>query len=49
MALTNSNKTVSLCPGDPEEAKTVIPSLADKLSEDDLAIILKDIHAVRQR
>jgi hypothetical protein len=45
----NKSPTVSLCPGDHEEAKTLIPSLTDKISDDELDQLLADIGAVRQR
>lgn len=33
----------TLCPDDADEAKTLIPSLADKIDDDDLEILLKQI------
>ena len=40
---------VSLCPGDHEEAKTLIPSLTEKISDDELDQLLGDITAVKMR
>ncbi|KIW04019.1 uncharacterized protein PV09_04844 [Verruconis gallopava] len=39
---------VTLCPGDPEEAKVLIPSLANKISDDVLRDILEQIDQLRQ-
>ncbi|VDM63592.1 unnamed protein product [Angiostrongylus costaricensis] len=35
---------INLCPETAEEAKALIPSLENKLEDDDLAEILKDLH-----
>ena len=40
---------VSLCPGDHEEAKTLIPSIADKISDDELQQLVQDIASARAR
>lgn len=45
--LTDSACIVSLCPGDHEEAKTLIPSLQDKISDDELQGILEDLQRAR--
>jgi DNA-directed RNA polymerase subunit F len=39
---------VTLCPGDPEEAKVLIPSLVNKLSDDVLKDVLEQIDQQRQ-
>lgn len=39
---------VTLCPGDPEEARVLIPSLVGKLSDDVLKDILDQIDQQRQ-
>jgi len=38
---------LTLCPGDHEEAKALIPSLANKISNDDLDQLLGDIAGVK--
>ena len=40
--------TVTLCPGDPEEAKILIPSLGNKLTDDALKDLLEQIDQQRQ-
>ena len=40
--------TVTLCPGDPEEAKVLIPSLVNKMSDDVLKDVLEQIDQQRQ-
>ncbi|KAF2400511.1 hypothetical protein EJ06DRAFT_433110 [Trichodelitschia bisporula] len=42
------SQLISLCPGEAEEAKTLIPSITDKISDDDLQQLLDDIAARRQ-
>jgi len=40
---------LTLLPGDADEAKLLIPSMAEKITDDDLNEVLQDIHAVRRR
>jgi DNA-directed RNA polymerase II subunit RPB4 len=44
-----TEEKVSLCPGDHEEAKTLIPSIADKISDDELQQLVQDIASARAR
>lgn len=37
----------TLCPEDPEEARTLIPTLAEKLSDDDLQSLLDELSNLR--
>jgi hypothetical protein len=46
--IANTRITVTLCPGDPEEAKVLIPSLVNKLSDDVLKDLLEQIDQQRQ-
>lgn len=39
----------TLCPEDPEEAKTLIPSLAEKMDDDVLQALLEELVALRTR
>ena len=39
----------TLCPEDPEEAKTLIPSLAEKIDDEDLGALLEDLTSLRTR
>ncbi len=38
----------NLCPETPEEAKSLIPSLAEKFEDEELSIILKDLASFRR-
>jgi DNA-directed RNA polymerase II subunit RPB4 len=40
---------LTLCPGEVEEAKLLIPSIANKISDEDLAELLMDVNGVRRR
>lgn len=39
----------TLCPEDPEEAKTLIPSLAEKIDDEDLTGLLDELTSLRTR
>jgi DNA-directed RNA polymerase II subunit RPB4 len=45
----NFDFLATLCPGDAEEAKGLIPSLQDKISDDDLNDLVNDITSARHQ